>query len=661
MMTIRLMLISVMILGLSGVPGMLTGPRRFVGRLAATTLNIIASLLGMMAVVLFWIYPAGPHSADLTWGLPLGQFDVGLDGISPIFLIPMFVVSALGSIYGLGYWTPPRHLRNSTRLSLCWGLMTASMVMVVLARDGVLLVISWEIMALAGFFLVTTEDQKSEVREAGWVYLVAAHVGALCLFGFFALLRFETGSFELWPALGPTVLSTTAGAALFVLGIIGFGIKAGIVPLHVWLPGAHANAPSHVSAMMSGVLLKTGIYGIVRVAALLPHPPIWWGASLLVVGVLSGIVGIALAAGQRDLKRLLAYSSVENMGIVVLGIGLALLGRSVGNDVWIVLGLGGALLHVLNHSLFKPLLFMSAGSILHATRTRLIDLMGGLGRRMPKTFTLFVVGAMAICGLPPLNGFVSEFLIYLGLLRGIAAGSQAGGWIALGAPALALIGALAVASFVKVVGVVFAGAPRSGRGAAAHDPPVSMIGPIAALSGGCVMIGVAPSIVVPLLDAAIAQWMPAGSDKPVVLTALAPFGWMSLTAVLLLSLIAAGLIWFSRSHARQAARAGLTWDCGYLRPTARMQYSGSSFSQMLVELLSWALWPRRQLPDPRGVFAGDTSFASDVPDAVLDRGLMPVFGTATLAIGRARVLQRGTVQLYLLYVLGILVTLLLWG
>ena len=207
---------------------------------------------------------------------------------------------------------------------------------------------------------------------------------------------------------------------MFALGIAGFGLKAGLMPLHVWLPGAHANAPSHVSALLSGVLLKIGVYGVVRVCGLLPDPPVWWGGALLGIGAVSGVLGIALAVAQQDLKRLLAYSSIENIGIIAIGVGLASIGRSLGRADLVALGLGGALLHVLNHSLFKPLLFLAAGSVLHATGTRRISSLGGLARTMPHTFALFALGAVAICGLPPLNGFASELLLYLGLLRAAA-------------------------------------------------------------------------------------------------------------------------------------------------------------------------------------------------------------------------------------------------
>src|SRR5205807_3118219 len=265
---------------------------------------------------------------------------------------------------------------------------------------------------------VATEDHEESVRAAGWRYLAASHLAALCLFAMFALLRSATGTFNL-VAIPDTLSIPGMATAIFLLALIGFGLKAGIMPMHVWLPSAHANAPSHVSALLSGLMIKMGIYGLVRICSLLPTPPVWWGSLLLGFGAISGVLGVAFAIGQHDLKRLLAYHSIENIGIIVMGLGLAMLGRSLNRTDWILLGLGGALLHVWNHALFKSLLFLSAGSVVHAAHTREIDRLGGLGKVMPCTAFCFLIGAVAICGLPPLNGFVSELLIYLGLFRSL--------------------------------------------------------------------------------------------------------------------------------------------------------------------------------------------------------------------------------------------------
>jgi hydrogenase-4 component B len=658
-MIIWLLLLSVGCIAISGVPGLLLGRRAAMGQLIATLMNVIGSAIGGIAVAARLWNGEGPQQLSRAWSFPIGQFAVGVDDLSALFLVPMLLISALGSIYDLEYWKQARHPGNGRKLRLCWGLLTSSMMLVVLARDAVVFLIAWEIMALAAFFLVATEDKKPEVRRAAWIYLVAAHVGTLLLFAFFGLLRVANGSFNLWTVASgdvPTWLATS----IFVTGVVGFGLKAGIMPLHVWLPGAHANAPSHVSAILSGVLLKTGVYGIMRVAAFLPHPPIWWGTTLLVVGSISGILGIAFAVAQHDFKRLLAYSSIENVGIIMIGVGLALLGRSSGHPEWIVLGLGGSLFHVLNHSLFKPLLFMGAGNILHASHTRRIDLLGGLAKTMPRTFRLMTVGAMAICGLPPFNGFVSEFLIYIGLFR--TADPAVGKfwiWAALSAPALALIGALAVSTFVKLLGAVFLGTSRTHSAERAHDPGALMLAPMLVLGLCCAVIGVMPTVIAGFVQRAADVWDPAPSRIGMTIRTLVGLNWISAIAVVLIAAAIGGKIALGAwRHRRPSASAG-TWDCGYARPTPRIQYSGSSFGQMLTDLFGWVLWPRKAVVALRGLFPDSAQFSSEVPDTVLDRGVLPAFSLTERLMSWARPIQRGSVQIYLLYVLIALLGLLL--
>jgi hydrogenase-4 component B len=636
------LLAAALCIAASGLPGR---------QRAATALHGIGSLAGLAGLLLHAGGGAASETLDLG-ALPVGRASFALDGLSALFLLPILLVSALGSLYGASYWREREHPQGGRRLRLWWGVMTASMMAVVLARDAVLFLLAWELMALAAYFLIGTEEERPEVRRAAFVYLVATHAGTLCLIGFFALLGHAQGSFALWPTL-PSEAASALPTALFALGIAGFGLKAGLMPLHVWLPGAHANAPSHVSALLSGVLLKTGVYGIVRVCGLLPAPPLWWGGALLGMGALSGVLGIALAMAQGDLKRLLAYSSIENIGIVAIGVGLASLGRSLGHTELVVLGLGGALLHVLNHSLMKPLLFFAAGGVLHATGTRQISALGGLAAAMPRSFALFVVGALAICGLPPLNGFASELLLYLGLLR--AAGlAGAPAWAGLAAPALAMIGALALASFVKLIGIAFCGAPRGEAAAHAHDPDRGMLGPMLALAVGCVLLGLLPGAAFPLLQRAVAAWEPATGGG--ALAALVPLAQLSAGGLLLIAAVAALAAFVRRRRPRRAAE--VTWDCGFARPTPRMQYVEASFSELLVGLFDWFVRSRRAGPALREPFPAPARFESQVPEPILDRLLLPALGAADRVLSRVRVLQRGPVQMYLLYVLLTVVILL---
>jgi hydrogenase-4 component B len=652
---LSLELVAALCIGLSGAPEGSSRRLHAAGPGIATALNVLGSSIGLLGLVLH--ARAGEVESLLLGRLPVGQLAFGLDGLSALFLIPILLVSALGSLYGSSYWSDREHPGSGRRLRLGWGIMTAAMMGVVLARDAIAFLVVWELMALAAFFLICTEEERPEVRQASWIYLVATHAGTLCLIGFFALIGHATGSSALWPSL-PGDAGGGLPTAAFALGIVGFGIKAGLMPLHVWLPGAHANAPSHVSALLSGVLLKTGVYGVVRVCGLLPEPPVWWGGTLIGIGAVSGVLGIALSVAQQDLKRLLAYSSIENIGIIAIGVGLASIGRSLGRADLVALGLGGALFHVLNHSLFKPLLFFSAGCVLHATGMRRISALGGLARTMPWTFALFALGAVAICGLPPLNGFVGELFLYVGLLRTASVDAAHGSaWASAAAPALAMIGALAVAGFVKVVGIAFSGAPRSPAAAEAHDPGPGMLAPMAALALACLALGLAPGVAVPLLRSAIAAWDPVLGNAAPALSELVPLTYVSVAALLLVAGVALGTAFIQR---RSLARAtGLTWDCGYAQPTPRMQYVDASFSETLVDLFGWAVRSRQQRPDLRGPFPLASRFQSEVPDAVLDRIVQPLLGVADRGLSRVRVLQRGPIQVYLLYVFVIVVILLM--
>jgi hydrogenase-4 component B len=449
---------------------------------------------------------------------------------------------------------------------------------------------------------------------------------------------------------------------MFALALAGFGLKAGVMPLHVWLPGAHAAAPSHVSALMSGVIIKMGIYGIVRFTAILPHQRPEWGAIVLGLGIVSGILGVAYAIGQHDLKRLLAYHSIENIGIILMGVGLALLGRTVGRPDWVVLGLAGALLHVWNHALFKALLFLSAGSVVHATHTREIDHLGGIARRMPATSLCFLVGAVAICGLPPLNGFVSELLIYLGLFRTVSVpdGPALAGVFAV--PALALIGALAAACFVKVYAAVFLGTARSEHGRHAREAGPAMLGPMVGIVACCLVIGLFPGRVAPALAIGVDAWSPGVVAAGGLLEDIAPLGWVGVAGLALLGgllIITVCLRWTVRRH---PVGAGTTWACGYATPTERMQYTSSSFAQMIVRLFACALLPRVRRPDAGqlAIFPGKSEFHTDVPDAVLDRGVLPAFRVGARLAGWLHVVQQGSVQAYLLYIFLALLAILLW-
>jgi hydrogenase-4 component B len=650
-----LALTGVVLAASSGVPGLFFDRRSPAGERIAAALIALGAAAGIGGAALALAWPG--DGLRLRWSVPGGELHVQLDAIAAMFVLQIFVIGALGALYGLGYWRQADHPGNGRKLRLFYGLIVGALALVVIARNAILFLVGWEVMALAAFLTITTEDEKREVREVGLVYLIATRIGTLCLFAMFALLFMARGDFAV-EAPPPTSLAN----AIFVLGLVGFGLKAGVMPMHVWLPGAHANAPSHVSALMSGVLIKIGIYGLVRLTSFFAHPPLWWGGTVLALGGVSGILGVAFAIGQHDLKRLLAYHSVENIGIICIGLGTALVGRSLGRGELIALGLAGALLHTWNHGLFKALLFLSAGSVLHATHTREIDRMGGLSRAMPSTAAFFLVGAVAICGLPPLNGFVSELLVYMGLFRSVAA-TPGRLWLvgAFGAPALALIGALAVACFVKVFGAVFLGQPRSSHATHARESGRAMLWPMAVLAALCAFIGLGALLVAPVLDRAVSVWSPEWSGLRRPLVALAPLAWVSLAALAALATIGiAAALLRGRIRARAAASPVGTWDCGYAQPTATMQYTSSSFAEMLVALFAWALRPSAHRPHLAAPFPHAEGFHSHVPETVLDLAILPPLRAVGRAFHWMHFIQRGTVHRYLLYILLTLLFLFLW-
>jgi len=618
--------------------------------LVATVVGAVAGLCAAGSVLL------GGSAWDWHGAISLGGEPVHLrmDPLSALFFALLCAVGGLATVYAREYWADDAHPISARPGRTWWSVLLASIGLVLLSSNGLHFLIAWEIFTVASYFLITLDRQKTEVRAAGWLYLGASHVATLCLFAFFAILAGRTGSWDLGPMRGQPGL-----APLFWLALIGFGLKAGMFPLHIWLPSAHANAPSHVSALLSGVTIKMGIYGLVRFSGWLPMPggAGWVVASL---GVASAVLGVAFALGQHDLKRLLAYHSVENIGIILIGFGFALIAMEHGNAAWGGIALAGGLLHVWNHGLFKSLLFLGGGSVVHATRTREMSRLGGLWCTMPWTTGLFALGAAAISGLPPLNGFVSEWLVYLGLFDAVNSHGTPALAAVFAAVLLAMTSAMALACFVKVCGVVFLGAPRTAAAARAHECGLLMRVPMAALAAACVAIGVAPAVVWPAMARATAEWNPAWAalGAPVSLRMLGLFH-ISLAAA---AVAGVTLLW--RRVRQGGLRRGLTWDCGYAAPTPRMQYTAGSFAGIITEWFSWILRPRRSEDRPAEAFPTSAHLEEQTPETVLEFAFEPAARAVMRVSNAARRLQRGRSQAYLLYlavclvVLGVIV---LWG
>jgi len=655
-MNVLLMAIATMFL--SGLAALGARRPRMATRLGSGGV-ILGSLIGLVPVIRV-LASGSAEAVTYAWSVPYGSFAVGIDPLSAFFLLPVLGVSALAALYGTEYLTPYYGKYSVRGHWFFYSLLVASMSMVLVARNAVLFLVAWELMSVASFFLVTFEHHKESVRDAGWTYLVATHVGAAFLLAFFVLLGNEVGSFD-FDRICAFGVPTSAGV-LFLLSVVGFGAKAGFLPLHVWLPEAHPAAPSHVSALMSGVMIKTGIYGILRTLTFLGPPSPWWGYVLVAIGLTSGIIGVLFALAQHDLKRLLAYHSVENIGIIALGLGVGVIGAGIGSPALIVLGLCGGLLHVLNHAIFKSLLFLGAGSVFHGTGTREIDLLGGLLKRMPWTGVTFLIGAAAICGLPPLNGFVSEFLIYLSAFRGGAVNDAAVvGTLSAVIAGLALIGGLAAACFAKAFGIIFLGEPRSDL-SRTHEAGWAMRLPMGVLAAGCVLIGLLAPLTLRLMAPVVAQLAPLTQNtvRAELMAAARPLAVVARGACGLLAMIGALALLRRRLLARRTIGEGVTWDCGYAQPSPRMQYTASSFAQPLTDFFRIFLWTERRISRPSGLFPRSAALHTFTPDTYREKLYAPVFRGVVWGLSRLRWLQHGRVQLYMLYIAVALMALIVW-
>jgi hydrogenase-4 component B len=592
-----------------------------------------------------------PSRVSVSTHVPGGPWVLGIDVLSAWFLLIVFGVGAATALYGASYLGRGHDSDRVSRSHLMLSFLLISLALVVTAAAAVPFLMAWELMAIWAYFLLVFESEQLEVRRAGLLYLVVTHTATLALFALFALWGREARdlSFDALAAAGSALPGQ--GTAVLALALFAFGLKAGIVPLHFWLPDAHAAAPSHVSALFSGVMIKTGIYGLLRVLLLLGGAPAWWGWVVLCLGVASAVLGVLWALTQHDLKRLLAYHSVENIGIILLGIGAGALGLTYHHPVVAVLGFAGAALHTLNHALFKSLLFLGAGAVVHATGTRDIERLGGLAKRMPLTWAAFLVGSVAIVGLPPLNGFVSEWVTYQALL----AGGMLEGPIrlqVLAVAGLALVGALALACFAKVCGIVFLGQPRMPEAWSATEAERGMLVPLYLLVLACAFIGLVPAVAVGAsvrIGAAVAGAGGAGiGAMPRHLVAAAEtVGWASAGLLLL-----AALVGLARSRMRMRRRPRQpTWRCGYAHGEPRMQYTASSFAAPLIA----AYQPIAGVRVERSAAA----FRSHPTDLVLTAGVRPLWHGLRWRAERLRPLQQGRLPLYLMYVVATVILLLL--
>ena len=626
----------------------------------AALASLIAAALGVHGLL------GGTWTVTIPWLLPLGGAALAMDRLAGLFVAVVALTALPVSLYAIEY---DRGARGGLGAYLAF---LGTMAIVPLAANAITFLVVWELMSLASWLLVARQPGSS---RAAWVYAVMTHAGFACLLVGMLLLGARTGSlsFADWRAAAPA-LDPVARDVVFVLLALGFAGKAGVIPLHVWLPLAHPAAPSHVSALMSGVMVKLGVYGLLRVSLdWLGGGPPWWGVVVLVAGTLSALLGVLYALVDHDLKRLLAFHTIENVGIILIGLGAALVFGPVGARELAALALVAALYHTVNHAAFKALLFLGAGSVLHATGTRNMEEMGGLVKRMPWTAACFLVGSVAIAGLPPLNGFVSEWLTFQALLQNLSVRSPALNLVfALALAGLALTAGLAAACFVKAFGISFLALPRSEEAAHAHEVPAAMRTAMAALAVACAALGVGATLVVPVLAAVAADLM-RGVRVPIAIfggvTVRVSGDFASVSMLTVAAALAAALllvvVGVRLAGASARPRVAATWGCGRIVQTARMEYTATAFSNPFKRVFEFLYRPRKRLdldvhPESR-FFVRSIAYQSPTRSIFDDWLYVPLMTALRRTTATARAMQSGSANLYLAYILAALVVMLVLG
>ena len=593
-----------------------------------------------------------------------GAERISVDAISALFLAIIAIASVATVVYSRGYVEGYFKRFSPTHFSLHYTalvLLVVSMMMVVISSGGFSFLFAWELMTIASFILILFEADRQEVRRAALNYLVMMHIGFMFLVAGFVMLYNVTGSAN-FDAV-ECYFKVANPLPLFVIFFLGFGMKAGLFPMHIWLPEAHPAAPSHVSAIMSGVMIKTGVYGILRMMQAIDHNiDLLYSIGLIVLlsGIVTGLWGVILAAMQNDIKRLLAYSSIENIGVILIGLGVAAVGHAAGSNLIGMCGMCGALLHVVNHSLFKTMLFMSAGNIYSKMHTTAMNQMGGLAKHMPVTAILMLFATVAICALPPLNGFVSELLIYIGMFNGVSDGHEVlysvGGIIA-----LSLIGGIVVLAFSKLYGVVFLGSPRSHHVAESTEVDNQRIVAMAIPAAFILFIGLVPNLAIRPI-ALVAEAV-TGSSSAAALASFAPM-LQTLSYIGVMLLLVIGLLYVAKRRAqlKRKIESGPTWGCGFTAPNIKMQYTGESFSEGLENIGKPLM---KDMVDGRAVekseiFHSEHNYEvrhKDKVDSLLGQWWVKLMHRINMNVMR---LRTGRVNNYITFALGFLAVVLLF-
>jgi len=632
------------------------------------------ALCGTVLVLILGIAGLTGNSFELLLPriLPLaGGLALGLDRLSAFFLLTIAVGVIPSTLFAVGYTRQYR--QEQALLGFALNVFVPAMMLVVLSRNVLTFLVFWEAMSLASYFLVMTEKDRDETRSAGWLYMVMTHAGLACLLiGFLAMLQ-ATGSFSMpeWARAAEGVDSGVRSLVFLVMAA-GFLSKAGAIPFHVWLPRAHPAAPSHVSAMMSGVMIKLGVYGLIRIGFEWLGPgPGWWGVLIMIVGAVSALLGVLYALIDSDLKCLLAYSSVENIGVILLGVGAGLVFRSYNLGSLAALALMAALYHSLNHTVFKGLLFLSAGSVVHATGTRNMEEMGGLLKRMPHTGAFFLIGSLAISAMPPFNGFISEWLTFQSLLLSFRVPEQFINLVfALCIASLALTAGLAAACFVRAFGITFLALPRGQAVEQAHEADWTMRTSMGLLALACLTLGVAPVLALRVLSGAVNEFLGAAPDLSFDwsnIAAASAFGtiaplWVAVILALLMLAAWVGLRVYGANFSRRYYE---TWGCGRAVQTADFEYTAAAFANPFKRVFAFLYRPVEETEieahSESRFFVKTITYRHESRSIIEDSIYAPIVATVRRLAAKARTVQSGNVHGYLLYILAALLTLLLFA
>jgi hydrogenase-4 component B len=654
--------------------GLIASRRSVWPRVLCFGLALLGGLLELCASILSLRSGAQAHW-EIPAGVPFLVYGFRLDALSAYFILILSLLAVAVSIYSLGYVRSFEQKRTAGILGFFYNVLLASLTAVFTASNAFFFLIAWEAMALSAYCLVSFHHREESTRNAGVLYFVMSHAGTGCLLAGFLLLSAQAGSLEFSSfAAAGAQLTGPWQAAIFLLFFAGFGVKAGIIPLHIWLPEAHPVAPSNISALMSGIVIKCGIYGMARTFfEFLGMPPLWAGTMVLIVGVVSSLLGVLYALMEHDLKRLLAYHSIENIGIILIGFGAAMMFLSLGYQRLAAIALIAGLYHTMNHAIFKCLLFLGAGSVLHGAQTRNMEEMGGLIARMPRTAFCFLVGAIAISGLPPLNGFVSEWLTYQALLAGFGTTeSLTRVLFPVAGALLALTAALAATCFVKAFGITFLALPRSENAERARESDSFMVTAMALLAVACVALGLGATLFLPVFDGITARLAGAEVSHDLIsagglaLSAGSARGTVSpagIAATLVFLSAIPGLLWALRGSKGKRV-TGPTWDCGLPGLTSENEYTAFAFSKPLRMIFAALYQPRREIQAEYEVslyYPKTIRFESEIESPFEERLYVPVQRVILALARRMRGIQAGSIHAYLAYIFVTLILLLLYG